>query len=85
MSIRLRNCLPMFNATCLLYGGLSHVIFFFCCFFGLLCWFFFCYFLLLFWFFFCCFLVCCFSSFSVVFWFVVFGSHSDIQAQSHRF
>ena len=26
MSIRLRNCLPMFDATCLLYGGLNHVM-----------------------------------------------------------
>ena len=29
MSSKLRNCLPMFDATCLLYGGLNHVMFFF--------------------------------------------------------
>ena len=38
MSIRLRNCLPMFDATCLLYGGLNHVMFLFLLFFGLLFW-----------------------------------------------
>ena len=36
VSIRLRNCLPMFDATCLLYGGLNHVMFLFLLFFGLL-------------------------------------------------
>ena len=38
VSIRLRNCLPMFDATCLLYGGLNHVMFLFLLFFGLLFW-----------------------------------------------
>ena len=28
----LRNCLPIFDATCLLYGGLNHVMFHFFCF-----------------------------------------------------
>ena len=37
MSSKLRNCLPMFDATCLLYGGSNHVMFLFllfsvCCF-----------------------------------------------------
>ena len=27
VSSKLRNCLLMFDATCLLYGGLNHVIF----------------------------------------------------------
>ena len=38
MSSRLRNCLPMFDATCLLYGGLNHVMFLFLLFFCLLFW-----------------------------------------------
>ena len=33
MSSKLRNCLPMFDATCLLYGGLNHVMFLFLLFF----------------------------------------------------
>ena len=33
VSSKLRNCLPMFDAMCLLYGGLNHVMFLFCCFF----------------------------------------------------
>ena len=42
MSSKLRNCLPVFDATCLLYGGLNHVMFlfllgFFCCCFGWYC------------------------------------------------
>ena len=39
VSSKLRNCLPMFDATCLLYGGLNHAcdvsfsfVFLFCCF-----------------------------------------------------
>ena len=38
MSSKLRNCLPMFDATCLLYGGLNHVMFLFLLFFCLLFW-----------------------------------------------
>ena len=38
MSSKLRNCLPMFDATCLLYGGLNHVMFPFLLFFCLLFW-----------------------------------------------
>ena len=38
VSSRLRNCLPMFGATCLLYGGLNHVMFLFLLFFCLLFW-----------------------------------------------
>ena len=33
MSSKLRNCLPMFDATCLLHGGLNHVMFLFLLFF----------------------------------------------------
>ena len=29
VSSKLRNCLPMFDATCLLYGGLNHLMFLF--------------------------------------------------------
>ena len=29
VSSKLRNCLAMFDATCLLYGGLNHVMFLF--------------------------------------------------------
>ena len=29
VSSKLRNCLPMFDATCLLYGGLNRVMFLF--------------------------------------------------------
>ena len=39
MSSKLRNCLPMLDAMCLLYGGLNHVMFlffFFCLLFWLL-------------------------------------------------
>ena len=35
VSNKLRNCLPMLNATCLLYGGLNHVMFLFLLFFCL--------------------------------------------------
>ena len=38
MSSRLRNCLPIFDARCLLYGGLNHVMFLFLLFFRLLFW-----------------------------------------------
>ena len=38
MSNRLRNCLPIFDATCLLYGGLKNVMFLFLLFFCLLLW-----------------------------------------------
>ena len=38
MSSKLRNCLPMFDATCLLYGGLNHEMFLFLLFFCLLFW-----------------------------------------------
>ena len=38
VSSRLRNCLLMFDATCLLYGGLNHVMFLLLLFFGLLFW-----------------------------------------------
>ena len=38
MSSKLRNCLTMFDATCLLYGGLNHVMFLFLLFFCLLFW-----------------------------------------------
>ena len=38
MSSKLRNCLPMFDAMCLLYGGLNHVMFLFLLFFCLLFW-----------------------------------------------
>ena len=38
MSSRFRNCLPMFDATCLLYGGSNHVMFLFLLFFCLLFW-----------------------------------------------
>ena len=38
VSSKLRNCLPMFDATCLLYGGLNHVMFLFLLFLCLLFW-----------------------------------------------
>ena len=38
MSSKLRNCLSVFDATCLLYGGLNHVMFLFLLFVCLLFW-----------------------------------------------